>query len=272
MKFSLKNNSFEFNFDSSNRPVQAFNNEIENTCESINLASIVSGKPIWLMLSGGIDSELIARTFLKLRIPFSCLIVRFDDDINKHDIDYAINFVQINNIPHKIHNMNVVQFINDCRGRTNPKCNLIYRYMQIEWMWLVNNMGGLCVIGSGEQRYNQNKVLKYTYGQFIPLIWQRDNNIDAIPYFFLQNSAIINSFANEAIQFKGEVGDLGHNIKKSVFSKFWPEIKERPKYHGYEKIKNLRKFIEIELTKQYPYMDNSITFTAKQIIDKTKYQ
>lgn len=261
MKFSLSNNKLDFSFENSIRPVMSFDKEVEQACEDIRVASIFAGKPIWLMLSGGVDSELIAGIFLKQKIPFSCLIVRFKDDLNKHDIEYALKFVTENNIPHIIHDMDIIHFMNDCRIKPEPVCNLIYRFMQMEWMTVVNKMGGYCVIGSGEQRYNQNMKLSYTFGQLVPMIWQKNNNIDACPYFFLQNPAIINSFALDASLYKGDVGDLGHNIKTAIYKKYWPGLIERQKFTGYEKVQNLRNLIELELSQKYPYMDNKVVFT-----------
>ena len=167
--------------------------------------------------------------------------------------------------------MDITHFMNDCRIRPNPICNSINSFMQIEWMKIVNDIGGYGVTGSGEQRYNQDMKLSYTFGQLVPLIWQNNNNIPGCPYFFLQNPAIINSFALDASLYKGDVGDLGHNIKTAIYKKYWPGLIERQKFTGYEKVQNLRNLIELELSQKYPYMDNKVVFTNEEVIQKTKY-
>src|SRR5687768_12507692 len=39
-------------------------------------------EPIVVALSGGVDSEVIARSFLEAEIPFKAVIVRFTGDVN----------------------------------------------------------------------------------------------------------------------------------------------------------------------------------------------
>lgn len=256
------------NLDNSERPVLSFPEEVENTCRQIYTEA--SGKPIWLFLSGGIDSEIIARTFLKLDIPFSCMIVRFSDDLNSHDIEYALEFVLKHKVPYHIYDMDPIEFIQECRYSDSG--TLIYRFMQIHWMKKIQDMGGYCVIGSGEQRYDQCLNITYIQSQFIPYIWAKENSIEACPYFFLHNSQIIHSYALEAKDYTGEVGVLGHNIKAHVYKKYWPELKPRPKYHGYENIQNFRTMVETELAQKNRHLNTSWTLSNQQILDMTGHK
>lgn len=50
------------------------------------------GRPIVLCMSGGIDSECMALSFLAARVPFRVAIARFKDDLNLLDIQAAIEF------------------------------------------------------------------------------------------------------------------------------------------------------------------------------------
>lgn len=64
--------------------------------EAENAASLIYRRagttPIDLFLSGGVDSECMALAFLRSGIPFNVNILRFNDDLNKHDICYAEDF------------------------------------------------------------------------------------------------------------------------------------------------------------------------------------
>lgn len=256
------------NLYESERPVLNFSKEVENTCKQ--LYEEANGKPIWLMLSGGIDSEIIARTFLKLDIKFSCMIVRFADELNNHDIEYAVEFVLKHEVPYHIYDMNPIDFIQECRQSDSG--TLIYRFMQIHWMKKIQNMGGYCVIGSGEQRYDQHLNITYLKSQFIPYRWVKENSIAACPYFFLHNSQVIHSYALEAKEYTGEVGALGHNIKAHVYKKWWPDLILRPKYHGYEKIQNFRNLVESELAQKNRHLNTSWTLSNQQILDMTGHK
>jgi hypothetical protein len=63
--------------------------------ECIRAARLIyesTDKKILIHLSGGIDSEIICRSFLGAKLPFDVCIWEFDHGHNKHDITYAIDF------------------------------------------------------------------------------------------------------------------------------------------------------------------------------------
>ena len=50
-----------------------------------------------LCLSGGVDSEMMARVFLSCGIKFKVAILRFKNDLNLYDIRYAVSFCDFYN-------------------------------------------------------------------------------------------------------------------------------------------------------------------------------
>lgn len=64
-----------------------------------------------LYFSGGIDSELVAKTFLDIGIKFKVVIFKYVDDEgaikNFHDIKYAYNFCESNNITPYTYEINI---------------------------------------------------------------------------------------------------------------------------------------------------------------------
>lgn len=56
------------------------------------------GLEIWLCLSGGIDSESMALSFIKAQVPFRVAIMRFQDGLNAHDIKFAVEFCSHHNL------------------------------------------------------------------------------------------------------------------------------------------------------------------------------
>ena len=49
-------------------------------------------RPLVVCMSGGIDSEVIARAFIELGVSFSALTAEFTDGSNTHDTDHARRF------------------------------------------------------------------------------------------------------------------------------------------------------------------------------------
>ena len=58
--------------------------------------------PIVVMMSGGIDSQLVAESLLLADIPFKCVIGRFQHETsvnsNRHDYEYAERWCKLNNV------------------------------------------------------------------------------------------------------------------------------------------------------------------------------
>lgn len=63
-----------------------------------------------VLFSGGIDSEIIIRTFKDLGINHNTFIFRYENDINSLDVEYATAFCQSLNIPYKIIDLNLKNF------------------------------------------------------------------------------------------------------------------------------------------------------------------
>ncbi|AGH94259.1 hypothetical protein A11Q_39 [Pseudobdellovibrio exovorus JSS] len=68
---------------------------------------------IKLFLSGGIDSEAMARAFLAAGIPFVAVIGRYNQNMNEHDYVTAISFCDQFHIPMQFLDVDVYQFLED---------------------------------------------------------------------------------------------------------------------------------------------------------------
>jgi hypothetical protein len=68
-------------------------------------------KKILVHLSGGIDSEIICRSFLENGHPFEVSIGRFGNGLNDHDVAYAVKFCKQYDIKYKFCDMDMLKFI-----------------------------------------------------------------------------------------------------------------------------------------------------------------
>ena len=59
-------------------------------------------KKIVLCLSGGLDSEAMAESFLRAGVPFSVSIWKYKNDLNNYDIKYAIQFCKKHKLDYKM--------------------------------------------------------------------------------------------------------------------------------------------------------------------------
>ena len=82
--------------------------------ENIQAARLIAEStdlPIHILYSGGIDSEVTVMSFLEAKIPITADIMFFNDNLNWHDISYAVSFCNDNNVPFRVHDLNIQQFL-----------------------------------------------------------------------------------------------------------------------------------------------------------------
>lgn len=63
-----------------------------------------------MMFSGGIDSEVLLRTYIDLAQPIRANIFRYEDNVNEYDMSYAEKIVKELKIPYRIIDFNIKKF------------------------------------------------------------------------------------------------------------------------------------------------------------------
>lgn len=247
---------FGMTFKPVRRSVGSWKTELINTAKRIGKAS---KKPLYLCLSGGIDSEVMALAFIEAKIPFKVLTLKHQTDTNIHDISYAERFCQDNNLEQIFVEFDPSTFyqkyISDYRSVS------IFRYLQLLILETVESLGGTAVLGGGEQVYytiDDKIYIKYDPGFVLPLEWCKKNKTIHYPYFHMHNSELLASYMqldiismllDNPFYFKN------HHFmsieKILVYNGYWPNMARRTKYNGFEQIKEQRKLTEIILKEKH---------------------
>jgi hypothetical protein len=107
MKFGWDDGRFWFKHSKAERINDTFRNECIDSVKKIRERT---DKTLLVNMSGGIDSEMIARSLLLADISFTAQIWVYEDNLNDHDITYAIKFCESNNIPIRYLNINIKNF------------------------------------------------------------------------------------------------------------------------------------------------------------------
>lgn len=244
--------------------------------ECLNTAQYIRDNttgPLMVSLSGGIDSEVICRSFMALEIEFEVFTLRYSDDSNHNDIQYAIDFCNANQIKQHIHTVDFSHiydkkmnaWIADGYLATN-----IFRYLQLYIIETITNLGYNPVLGSGEQRYQfQNNIIGITLRPEIvnALRFGSKTGKSVWPYFFMCKPEIVSAFLLES-DVKRIIGALkscnlliSQALKKTVYTKYFPELMNRPKYSGFELHSSERRKIQEKNIKSFgdPYVFISLT-------------
>ena len=223
-----------------------------------------SRRPMWVCLSGGIDSELVCQTFLELGIPFTVLTLAFDDGANAHDIKYAVEWCKENRINQKIVSFNLEKFASRIPYLLDQGflADHFFRYYQIHLLELVEEMGGFAVLGGGEQLYElngmspsfENVSLNFDVGFTAALEWCQQHRTCHEPYFFFSSPGIVASWLRvPLIDFCLRHPDVFVHPKNKYLIKvlgmriFFPRQKPRPKYNGFENVEHVRHRVQREL-------------------------
>ena len=103
-------------------------------------------EPFDVLLSGGIDSEIVVRTFKDLGIEHNTFIFRLENDYNIRDVNDAISICQQINIPYKIINFNLEHFFeHDALEYFNksfvPRAG---RLPRLKWIEYLDNIPVFC--------------------------------------------------------------------------------------------------------------------------------
>lgn len=254
------NLQFKTHFGKQNKPIRNFKKELLNAAESVLGFSI---KPD-LFFSGGLESELMIRAFLDLKADFNVIIIRYENDYNIYDVSYAVTICSILNLEYKIIDFNLQKFYeNDClhvsklaqidRPRALPYC---------KFLELTDNLPILAGSDLYTFRTTDNYSSKGIWKSFCAewdTGWSRYAhaiNRQAIPEWFKWTPGLVVSYMNLSWYKKlindEYYGKLGVNSTKIIgYREAYPDLIDRKKQTGFEKIDTL--IIEIEdcLRKKY---------------------
>ena len=254
-------------FKRCNRKTSSFKEEVSSTAKYIFQRA---DKPLFLCYSGGIDSEVIATTFLECNIPFTAISFRYPNNINYYDIEYAVKFCQNHKVNHQIVEFDPVDLYSKQLSEGGKLLHVWYNHLQVEMLKYIDSIGGCAVLGLGvcdHPLYTVDNQICYKMspGFLLSEEWCKKSNTVHFPYFFLSTPEIYASYISDPLMthllsepnyFKNRnrtqlnedssMQEFSYPIieKFLMFYKFWPDMERRPKYDGFEKLRS--DFLEIE--------------------------
>lgn len=251
----LPDGSFDLTFNHISRPLLSFPDEVDETAKKIRS---LTDKPILLCLSGGIDGEVVARSFIKNKIEFTALSLRHVEGTNEHDIGHAINFCKKNNIKHKIVPFDVKKFVLEHMQNYINQGYVtwrIFRFMQLHLFKIADEMHCTAVLGGGPAPFftvNGEICLRFQSDEFMCVEWLRKNDRLHFPYFFWQNPEIMASYYKQDLinflladpsYFVNVWPDVSYE-KMTVYHKYWPDLVRRRKFDGFESVRGTEWMIQ----------------------------
>lgn len=201
-----------------------------------------------VLLSGGIDSEVVVRTFKDLGISHNTFIFRYENNINHRDVSSAIEIATCLNIPYTIIDFNLEKFYKEDAYPLFQRSGCIRagRLPHLRFCEIVDNIP---VMGDAEPYWW--RVLQSDYDQ--PSEWifplnESNHNVSMymqslgkanICDWYEFNPNLIKAFNNLPIiqdlindRLFGKTSCWTSRIP--IHSEIWPDIKHKHKLTGYE--------------------------------------
>ena len=232
---------FNLKFKPCTRDNGGWRDEIISTVKDV---ANTAKKEIYVLYSGGLDSEVVCMAMKKENIPFKAVSLVYTDISNMVDVNYAIKWCKENNVEHIIKEIKITDFVEEAipfyqslelRSRT------IYRYLQCFYIDLIESMGGYGVICGGIDslfRTESNCVgWKFAPDKLLVLDYCKKYNLDHCPVFYARNSELVKSYYQDRL-FKFlthnpcYVGNHFEIEKTMIHHSQWSnqDLKCRPKY------------------------------------------
>jgi hypothetical protein len=266
-------NTFKTQFTRISTHIGTFKEELLNAARSS--MDHCNSKPV-ILFRGGVDSEIMLRAFLDIGVTPEIVIARYEKDYNIYDVSYAVTICSILNVPYKILDMNLQKFYENDAERMS-ELSQIDRPRALPYCKLLETVDGFPIMGSSDLspwRTNDDYSSK---GTWMMRCWEHDigwskflRQIDkpGIAEWFKWTPGLVISYLNtdwfNKLVNDEYIGKLGSNSTKIIgYREAYPDIIERKKQTGFERIEETISEFEAFLNKKY----NGLPY--RQFVDRT---
>lgn len=243
-EFSIRENPHQIYIERSNivsRPVGTLYEECLNNAKAIR--NSVNGK-IAVLYSGGIDSEIVVQSFFESKIPIDIYIVRFNNNLNLHDISWATKFCDDRNLSYTFLDLNINKWLDGGVEEYALPVKCQSPQIPISY-WAVNQIDDYVVSGDGDlclRRYGDDCL--ESYGEKWGLSrWMLHTNHPGCPKFYRFTSECEAAYMLDPTteDFVNIASYLMHPpsikfFKPYIFQKYF-KTRYREKYTGFEFLK-----------------------------------
>jgi hypothetical protein len=221
----------------------------ESIIAAEKIESLKTGK-LYIMYSGGVDSEYAVSIFKELGIDFTPVIIKFKNNYNEHDVTYAEDFCKLKNLKPLIVDLDFDNFVTSGQLLAITKEIKSSIYHRAATAHVIANLNGTVICGDGEPyiRLNEgtnNWEVKIFQHDLAVSNYYLSKGINGTPFFNGYTAEMMRSFLQDiriqSLAKNSIPGKLGSDSSKYfVYNRdSYFNILKRPKYHGYEKIESL---------------------------------
>lgn len=225
--------------------------------------------PIYVLLSGGCDSEVTLRAFTEAKIAVRPIIARYRHDLNLHDVSYAYVAVHTLGLPYTTIDIDIIRFLENDAYDYAEKTQCASAAMCL-LMWIMDKIDGFPVIGSGEcylEKQIQNDYLNPAGNEAWAMLEKEhiaslyrflmSQGRPGVPGFFQYNPELMLAFLKDQLVVDLCVRGIPPNvrstlpIKNQFYYQYYPEMIKRNKFTGYEMVREASNVLAKTLEDKY---------------------
>ncbi len=245
---------------------------------------------LYVLLSGGMDSEICLRSFIDQSLPVKTISLRFLDLDQTEELAYVYKAIKKYNIVNHIFvDIDVKSFVLSKEFNYIADSIKCVSPIIILHLWLANQVPGTPVIAQGEVHLRKSLPNDYVPGisPYESSEWyisesERLCSIfmnfikrekPAIPGFFQYNVEQIYSYLTKN-KLLGDlinnkvVGKLGTRSSKNLIARqFYPDVEDRVKKHGWESAQDYHDTLRAEMAQRYPYSDQNAKLMISDLLE-----
>ena len=162
-----------------------------------NIRRVLPGKPI-VAMSGGLDSEVVASSFLNAGIDFEVATLRFDGGLNEDEIKYARQWCEQHGVKQTFYDLNVVEFLefDGYYKYQNPYCTPALECCV--HLWFIDQIRDNLVWGGEAFRvfHSGSQMVLQSISEIEAVIFRfmAKNKLNSIPNFHFSTTELAWSF------------------------------------------------------------------------------
>lgn len=220
-------------------------------------------KPV-ILFSGGVDSEIMLRSFLEVGADPEIIIARYENDYNIYDVSYAVTICSMLDVKYKILDFNLQKFYESDAERIS-EISQIDRPKALPYCKILELIDGFPIMGNGDLTPWRTTDDYSTVGVWMNRCWEHDigwskflKTIDkpGIAEWFKWTPGLVISYMNtkwfENLINDRYYGKMGSSSTKIIgYRGAYPDLITRKKQTGFEKIDFLAQEMEQHLVKKY---------------------
>lgn len=266
---------------------QNFTTEMNRTCIELHKKIKENGKEAALFLSGGVDSEIIARNFVKLGLDFEPFFIRFADGLNLHEKYFVDIFAKQTGKKVNYIDIDLYRWCNLEKGfQYYMKTYHTWDLASPLQMWAREQIPKSFSVISGNY---EPHLFKWQLRESLELEWAhffeespfmarmnhcKANGFNDYPFFYLYRPELYASYSKDPIVLKMIENPYKLSLastKKIMMEYYFPEMPVRDKFTGFEKVQPTWRTIFDDICKDFGYIDGSFAVPHSKIYSLFNY-